>query len=312
MITLKFKLKKKFKNKLKNKLKLTSIKYRKKNKNSTNELGFVLLTKSNTNNTNKFKTKVRTNKRTKVRTKYGGGIFDMVVSSIGKSIYSDETETKKETNENPIGSNLLNMINPDKIEKKVETKLGMGSGSTPSILSPTPPPTTFNVIFNYRKPDQLDINTLPKRTTIKSSKVEYEPQIMLGMMDRFIIVLFEIQPIKRMLWISIFQNYSKYHTILSYIPPKPDDKNVHNYVFQMFKFPKEVPQFEVTEMTTEKRKEIFVNFFKYINDNKLSPAIDSKLISVIKDESQGMDLFNLLQKSEKYNRKQNRLASTPS
>jgi hypothetical protein len=124
-----------------------------------------------------------------------------------------------------------------------------------------------------------------------------EPHIIIGNMNRYLIVLVDVAPFNKLLWASEFINNSKGKTILSYQSPIPIGKEQHNYIIRIYSYPKELPPFTVVDMNTEKRNTEYGNFTTYINNpqykGKINLVKEFKL-NITKDFNVGINLFNQL------------------
>ena len=222
----------------------------------------------------------RTLKRTQKRTQTlhtGSGFFD----SLGKLAYHKPAQ--KSYKVSIPGAQYAKMLNPESIKKMLTIK-------QPKLLT---------VIFNYRKPNQLNLDNVSSNTVLSSGQVEYEPYITVDNMSRYLIIMYDTVK-KKMHWVIEFKNRSKVKTILAYLSPKPKDGTSHKYIIQLIKYPDTIPPLQVVDMSTPKRRKMFRQVFNYIKSNNLLPAVFTKGFNVKLYMSSGMSIFNIFsQKTQK-------------
>lgn len=236
-------------------------------------------------------------KNIKHKTLSGSGFFDAVGSTIGSAIY--HKPKKKDYSVTIPGTHHIKLmhyakfLNPEHIKNITTVK-------SPGLLT---------IIFNYHKPNQLNLTTISNNTVLKSGQVEYEPHININSMNRYLLIMYDTV-IKKMHYVIEFKNRSKFKTILSYLPPKPKDGTSHKYVFQLFNYPINITPFTVVDMSTPKRRKMFREVFNYIKTNNLSLVI-TKSFNVKYDTSSGVSIFNIgkIIGTQKQNQKQTFKAS---
>jgi hypothetical protein len=237
----------------------------------------------------KYKTKHKTLKR---KTLSGSGIFGDISSSIGSAVYH-KPENKNYAVHVP-GSKYIKLLNPATFSKFTNVK----------------PPSLLTVIFNYHKPNQLNLNNISNNTVFKSGQVEYEPYINIDNMKRYLVIMYDTIT-KKMHYVIEFKNRSKFKTILSYLSPKPEDGIVHKYVFQLINYPENLSPLLIDDMSNPKRHKMFREVFNYIKTNNLLPAVITKVFNVKFDMSSGVSIFNIgkIIGSQKQNQKKTFKAS---
>jgi hypothetical protein len=221
-----------------------------------------------------FKISKRIKRIKKPITKKGGGIFN----SVGSFIFNPDAGKNYSTKSSLLQT--ITKLDPNRISQQ--------SGKMK--------PTSFQIYYNYNSPKPLNIN-LNLAKPILSSLVEMEPHIIIGNMNRYLVVLVDVAPFNKLLWASEFINNSKGRTILSYQSPIPIGREQHNYIIRIYSYPKELPPFTVVDMNTKKRKTEYGNFTTYINNpqykSKINLVKEFKL-NITKDFNVGINLFNQL------------------
>ena len=207
----------------------------------------------------------------------GAGLFNNITSSIGSSIYHKPKE--KDYSVHIPGSQYAKLLNPERIKKL-------------TILKPQ---SLLSVIFNYHKPNQLNLINVSKNVVLPSGKVEYEPHITVNNMKRYLVIMYDTVT-KKMHYVIEFKNRSKYKTILSYLPPRPEDGKEHKFVIQLINYPQNLNPLKIIDMSSPKRRKMFRKVFKYIKNNNLLPAVITKSFNVKLDLSSGINLFNIINK----------------
>jgi len=201
----------------------------------------------------------------------GSGFFD----SLGKLAYHKPAQ--KSYKVTIPGEQYVKMLNPESIKKMLTIK-------QPKLLT---------VIFNYRKPNQLNLDNVSSDTVLSSGQVQYEPYITIDNMSRYLVIMYDTVK-KKMHWVIEFKNRSKVKTMLAYLSPKPKDGTAHKYIIQLIKYPDTTPPLQVLDMSTPKRRKMFRQVFNYIKTNNLLPAVFTKGFNVKLDMSSGMNIFNML------------------
>ena len=106
----------------------------------------------------------------------GSGIFGAISSSISSSVYNKPE--KKDFAVHIPGSKYAKFLNPSKI-----TKLAKYGTIKPTSL--------LTIIFNYRKPNQLNLDNISNNTVLTSGQVEYEPHINIDNMKRYLLIMYD-------------------------------------------------------------------------------------------------------------------------
>lgn len=218
-------------------------------------------------------------KNIKHKTLIGSGVFNNISSSIGSAIYHKPKE--KDYSVHMPGSQYTKFLNPETAISKVQT------------LTTTKSPSLLTVVYNYHKPNQLNLNNVSSSKVLSSGQVEYEPHITVDNMNRYLVIMYDTNK-KKLHWVIEFKNRSKYKTILSYLSPKPKDGTAHKYVIQLIKYPDNITPFTVEYMNNPKRRKMFKEVFSYIKTNNLLPAVFTKSFNVKFDMSSGISIFNIL------------------
>lgn len=219
-------------------------------------------------------------KRSKIHSKrksLSGGNF---LNSIGSVV-----STKK--NYTTPFSSISKVLNPASIEKRFT------QSSTQQ----------FQIIYNYNTPKPLNIN-INQNKPIPSSLVEFEPHIIIGNMNRYLIVLVDAEPYNRLLWAVEFAFNSKRKTILSYQSPIPslNITGKHNYSIKIYSYPNDVQPFTVMDIAGRKRKEEYTNLMTYLTNPQTKDKITlirNYPLNIYKDTSSGFSLFNIVGKQTK-------------
>ena len=205
-----------------------------------------------------------------------------ILSAFGSAIY--KSPKKKDYSVHLPGSQYTELLNPKRYEtftKKTE----------PSLLT---------VIYNYRNQDpkkyQVNLNTISNNTVLKSSQVENEPHIIIDSINRYLVIMYDINK-QKLHWVIVFEGRSLAKTILSYLSPKPNDGIVHKYAIELFNYPKNITQFTVVDMYTPKRRRMFREAFNYIKTNNLSSVIKREF-NVKLDVGGGINIYNILSKTK--------------
>lgn len=233
----------------------------------------------------KFTTKSLTKRSTKRSTKIiikrknrGGGILN----SVGSFVFNPDAGKSYSTQSSFLST--IGKLDPNSIQKQF------------SQLQPVP----FQIYYNYRTPKLLNIN-LNQAKPILSSLVEMEPHIIIGNMNRYLVVFVDADPFNKLLWVSEFVNNSKGRTILTYKSPIPIGRELHNYFIRIYSYPKELPPFTVLDMNTEKRKAEYANLTTYVNNPQYKGKINlvkEFRLNIVKDFTAGISLFNQLKISK--------------
>ena len=227
----------------------------------------------------KIHKKYKTNTRTKKRV-IGGNIF---LDSIGSTIIHKEEKPNYKSLAVP-GSRYLKLINPN--------TYSISNSSTNTVRD------LLSITYNYRTPNQININTIPKETILSSSKVEREPYIVIDNIMRYFLVMYESKPYNKIYWLIECNIHSKKNTFLSYLSPNPKDSLVHTFIIQLYKYPSTIPPFVLSIKATIKRKTAFREFFEYINTYKLgqpTPAA-TKVLSIKAEADGNVNIFDILSK----------------
>ena len=183
------------------------------------------------------------------------------------------------------GSQYVDLLNPQKYDnftKKTE----------PSLLT---------VIYNYRNQDPkkypINLNTISNNTVLKSSQVENEPHLIIDSINRYLVIMYDINK-QKLHWVIVFEGRSLAKTILSYLSPKPKDGIAHKYAIELFNYPKNIISFTVIDMYTPKRRRMFREVFNYIKTNNLSSVIKREF-NIKLDMSGGINIYNVLTQTKK-------------
>lgn len=183
-------------------------------------------------------------------------------------------------------NSILSILNPDKWRRTLKH---MSS------------PQYFQITYNYNTPNIIHINN-HKNKPIPSSAVEMEPHIVIGNMNRYLIVLVDEAPYNKIYWIAEFANNTKQKNILAYTAPKPNKNEKHNYVIKIYLYPKETTQpYKLSVITDIKKQRTleYINFIKYITLTKLKLTATFKL-NIFKDSNK-FTLFNLVTRTSSHN-----------
>ncbi len=231
----------------------------------------------------KIKHKSSQYKYNRLQTGSGG-----ILSAFSSAIYTNPK--KKDFSVHVPGSQYVDLLNPKKYEnftKKTE----------PSLLT---------VIYNYQNQDPkkypINLNTISYNTVLKSSQVENEPHLIIDSINRYLVIMYDINK-QKLHWAIVFEGRSLSKTILSYLSPKPKDGIAHKYAIELFNYPKNIKtQFTVIDMSTPKRRRMFREVFNYIKTNNLSSVIKSEF-NVKLDMGGGINIFNILSQTKKNNKK---------
>ena len=224
--------------------------------------------------------KYKTVKYNRIQSGSGG-----ILSVIGSAIYTKPKE--KNYSVHLPGSQYTELLNPKRYEtftKKTE----------PSLLT---------VIYNYRNQDpkkyQVNLNTISNNTVLKSSQVENEPHIIIDSINRYLVIMYDINK-QKLHWVIVFEGRSLAKTILSYLSPKPNDGIVHKYAIELFNYPKNIKtSFTVVDMYTPKRRRMFREAFNYIKTNNLSSVIKREF-NVKLDMGDSINIYNILSQTKKH------------
>jgi len=160
----------------------------------------------------------------------------------------------------------------------------------------------FQIIYNYNTPNPLNIN-INQTKPIPSSLVEFEPHIIIGNMNRYLIVLVDGAPYTRLLWAVEFAFNTKRKTILSYESPTAslNITGKHNFSIKIYSYPNEVQPFTVMDIAGRKRKEEYTNLITYLtnpqNKNKIT-LVRNYPLNIYKDTSSGVSLFTIFGKQK--------------
>ena len=225
----------------------------------------------------------RSNKRSNkliTKRKYSGG--SSIFNSVGSFVFNPNAGKSYSTQSSVLST--IGKLDPNSIQKQF------------SQLQPVP----FQIYYNYRSPKPLNIN-LNQAKPILSSLVEMEPHIIIGNMNRYLVVLVDADPFNILLWVAEFVNNSKGRTILTYKSPIPIGRELHNYFIRIYSYPKELPLFAVLDMNTEKRKAEYANLTTYVNNPQYKGKINlvkEFRLNIVKDFNAGINLFNQLKTSK--------------
>ena len=151
-----------------------------------------------------------------------------ILNAIGSAIYKSPKE--KDYSVHLPGSQYADLLNPGKVHSKLKT------------LTTLQNPGLLTVIFNYGKPNQFNLDNISNNTVLKSSQVENEPHLIINSINRYLVIMYDINK-KKLHWVIVFEGRSLAKTILSYLSPKPKDGIAHKYVIQLFNYPKNITSF---------------------------------------------------------------------
>ena len=229
--------------------------------------------KSKKNRSNRFRNK---SNRTKKQKQRGSGMF----KSIGNFIVN-VNPPRNTSYRSPLTS-TLNLFDFDQYSQN--------SNQQQNIY--------FQIYYNYNSPKPFHLNTNINRA-IPSSIVEMEPRIVIGNMNRYLVVFVDDQPFNRLLWAAEFSNNSRKKNILSYLSPIPKGEKKHNYFIKFYTYPAGLPPFTVMDISGQKRKEEYTNFITYINNPQYKDKIrlvKQFPLNIYKDKDSGLTLFNVFKK----------------
>jgi len=226
---------------------------------------------------------------------------------LSRSVYAKNQNIAKRKIKLLVGGNILNSIGSVVSTKKNYTT---PFSQISKVLNPasleqrfTQHTNFFQITYNYNTPKPLNIN-INQTKPIPSSLVEFEPHIIIGNMNRYLIVLIDDAPFNRLLWAVEFANNSKRKTILSYQSPNASLNIIgkHNYSIKIYSYPNEVQPFTVMDISGRKRKEEYTNLMTYLtnpqNKDKLV-LVRNFPLNIYKDKSSGVSLFNIVGKQTK-------------
>ena len=220
--------------------------------------------------------KRKSRKQSRTRTKLlcrkvnGGGILD----TIGNLVVTVPPPSKSSSKMLPFS-----FLDPEQIKQQ---------------FSSTQQNSFFQIYYNYNTPKPFSVNA-NGTNPIASSIVDLEPHIIIGNMNRYLVVLVDEQPYNKLLWVAEFANNSKKKTILSYRSPTPISKEQHNYFIKFYTYPQDIPPFTVMDISGQKRKTEYTNFIAYINNPQYKDKIKLVIqfpLNIYKDTSMGIGLFN--------------------
>jgi hypothetical protein len=214
-------------------------------------------------------------KKSKRKSLSGGNILD----SIGSIVSTKKNYTT------PLSS-ISKVLNPASIERFTQSSSQQ-----------------FQIIYNYNTPKPLNIN-INQNKPIPNSLVEFEPHIIIGNMNRYLIVLVDAEPYNRLLWAVEFAFNSKRKTILSYQSPTAslNITGKHNYSINIYSYPNEIQPFSVMDISGRKRKEEYTNLMTYLTNPQTKDKITlirNFPLNIYKDTSSGVSLFNIVGKQTK-------------
>jgi hypothetical protein len=211
--------------------------------------------------------------------------------------------TKKQSGSgilNSIGKFIVN-TNPPKntrYKSSLTSKINLFDLNRYSQNSSKQQNINFQIYYNYNSPKPFHLNFNGNKP-LSSSVVELEPHIIIGNMNRYLVVLVDDEPFNRLLWVAEFSNNSKKKTILSYLSPIPKSKKQHNYFIKFYTYPEEIPPFTVMDISGQQRKAEYTNFITYINNPQYKDKIKLVIqfpLNIYKDNNIAISLFNAFTK----------------
>jgi len=185
----------------------------------------------------------------------GGGIL----SSVGNFIYTPDAG--KNYTDHSILSTMSSKFKNLNISSKLKNGINYNTNSSIQIYY------NYNTHNKNAKTILVNVHNKP----IGSSLVQQEPHIKINNINRYLIVLIDINKVnklKKILWCAVFAFSTKQKTILSYQAPSPsNNEKQHKYIIKAYTYPDNIPQYTVIYMGMPDRMSEYNNFIKYINTN---------------------------------------------
>ena len=254
----------------------------------------------------KRRTKCQT-KRKPQHIKKGGSFLDAIGSVVQTrtNIPRQSSSTSASPSTSPLPS-FISLLNPDSIEKRLSQR----------------PNQFFQITYNYNSPNAININ-INGNKPIPSSAVGMEPHIIIGDINRYLIVLVDDAPNNELLWIAEFANNTKQKTILSYHPPlqSPMQSSLqslpsitmkkHAFAIKIYSYPTTVQPFILNISNSNKnsdtntnsntnsntKKQAYRKFLAYLtnpqNANQIK-LIKTFPLNIYNDNPVGVNVFSLL------------------
>ena len=196
-----------------------------------------------------------------------------------------------------------------------------------ATFTKTDKPKPLSIIFNYKTPNAIDLADISDNTELSSNAIVREPYVFIDSMGKYIIAMYRIiynkpqSPLQSQLLYKLQSRYPSQYLpqekpkillhwlvgfndrmqkkIYSYIAPHVKLGKTHNFIVEIFKYPE------------NNNNKLDPNFVKINNiDNKAKAYEEfkvymyiSKIISVkkinfrIKGDIEGIDIFNMLNKT---------------
>jgi len=191
------------------------------------------------------------------------------------------------------GSGLFTVLNPKKLSS-------FGKLDKPKPLS---------IIFNYKTPNSIDLADISDNTELSSNAIIREPYVFIDSLGKYIIAMYRIiyknNKTKILLhWLVGFNNRDQ-KKIFSYIAPNVKLGSIHRFMLIIYKYPNTYnsndPNF-VNINNIDNKAKAYEEFRNYIYMSKIVPI--KTIIFRVKGDIQGIDIFNMLNKTSSSKLKQ--------
>jgi hypothetical protein len=143
----------------------------------------------------------------------------------------------------------------------------------------------FHIFYNYKYPEQFEINTNKANDIFTDSQISAEPYISTYSPEHYLVVIYNFTK-QQMMFIAEYKNHNKYRTILSYKAPKVENNIINTIKIAFVKYNPDTEKstFTVPDIYATDRNEILQKFFNFLKVNNIDINTIPKVIFNIKND----------------------------